>query len=99
MAKNTSARKITPADTARILRSVRKQLRLTQIFVSKKLGVSQGSLSKMETAKAEPSAIQWLEFCRMTGIPADVVFRPEFNVRSLKSKPEFKAKASARVKS
>ena len=79
-------KKLTVKDTATMMRSVRKQLKLTQILVSKKLGVSQGSLSKMETAKAEPSALQWLEFCQLTGIPADVLYRKGFKVSSLKAK-------------
>lgn len=77
-------KKLSVQDTARTMRAVRKQLKLTQIFVSKKLDVSQGSLSKMETAKAEPSALQWIEFCRMTGIPTDVLLRTDFKISALK---------------
>lgn len=92
MAKTTTTRKLTVDDTARVLRAVRKQLKLTQVFVSKKMGISQGSLSKMETGKAEPSALQWMEFCRVTGIPADALLRDGFSANSLK--PAGKAKAS-----
>ncbi len=77
-------KKLTIQDTAKTMRAVRKQLKLTQVFVSKKLAISQGSLSKMETAKAEPSALQWLEFCRMTGIPTDILLRSDFKIASLK---------------
>ncbi|MCM2324194.1 MAG: helix-turn-helix domain-containing protein [Oligoflexia bacterium] len=84
MTKTKTNRRITVQDTARVLRGVRKQLKLTQVVVSKKMGISQGSLSKMETAKAEPSAIQWMEFCRTTGIPTDVLFRDDFNIGALK---------------
>jgi transcriptional regulator with XRE-family HTH domain len=79
-----SNKKISVQDTAKVIRAVRKQLKLTQIFVSKKLSVSQGSLSKMETGKAEPSALQWMEFCRMTGIPMDILLRDDFKIASLK---------------
>lgn len=79
-----SGKRISVQDTARMIRTVRKHLKLTQIFVSKKLGVSQGSLSKMETGKAEPSALQWMEFCRMTGVPMDVLVRDDFKLTSLK---------------
>jgi|GEM_PF-6006709 len=79
-----SGKKITVNDTARVIRTARKHLKLTQVLVSKKLGVSQGSLSKMETAKAEPSALQWMEFCRMTGVPMDALVRDDFKVTSLK---------------
>lgn len=82
--KITSGKKISVSDIAVLMRGARKQLKLTQVFVSKKLNVSQGSLSKMETAKAEPSALQWLEFCRLTGIPADAMFRSDFKIASLK---------------
>lgn len=79
-----SSKKISVQDTARVMRAVRKQLKLTQVFVSKKLSVSQGSLSKMETGKAEPSALQWMEFCRMTAIPMDALLRDDFKISSLK---------------
>lgn len=79
-----SNKKLSLQDTARTMKAVRKQLKLTQVFVSKKLAVSQGSLSKMETGKAEPSALQWMEFCRMTGIPMDILLRDDFKIASLK---------------
>jgi DNA-binding XRE family transcriptional regulator len=79
-----SNKKLSVQDTAKVMKAVRKQLKLTQVFVSKKLGVSQGSLSKMETGKAEPSALQWMEFCRMTAIPMDVLLRDDFKIASLK---------------
>ena len=79
-----STKKITVQDTSKLIRGVRKHLKLTQVLVSKKLGVSQGSLSKMETGKAEPSAIQWVEFCRLTGVPMDALVRDDFKVASLK---------------
>ncbi|MCM2278183.1 MAG: helix-turn-helix domain-containing protein [Oligoflexia bacterium] len=94
--KIKTTRKITVQDTARILRGVRKQLKLTQVIVSKKMGISQGSLSKMETAKAEPSAIQWMEFCRTTGIPTDALFRDDFNIGALKPINEKGRKAAGK---
>ncbi len=91
-------KKITVQDTARTMRAVRKQLKLTQVFVSKKLAISQGSLSKRETAKAEPSALQWLEFCRMTGIPTDILTRSDFKIASLKPTAAKGKQRQARVR-
>jgi transcriptional regulator with XRE-family HTH domain len=50
------------------LKTHRKRLGLTQIQVAEKLGISQSFLSKLENAKAEPSALQWLHFCELTQI-------------------------------
>lgn len=60
-------------EMGRLIRAVRKQRNLTQQFLADRLGISQSALSKIETAKAEPSALQWLEFCDLTGTPADVL--------------------------
>ena len=53
---------------AAALKTHRKRLGLTQIQVAEKLGISQSFLSKLENAKAEPSALQWLHFCEITQI-------------------------------
>jgi DNA-binding XRE family transcriptional regulator len=53
---------------AAALKTHRKRLGLTQIQVAEKLGISQSFLSKLENAKAEPSALQWLHFCELTQI-------------------------------
>lgn len=66
---------ISVQDTARVLREVRKKLGFTQNQIASALGVSQGTLSKMEAAKAEPSAIQWLRFCVMTGTAPESLIR------------------------
>ncbi len=49
----------------------RKKLGLTQAFVASQIGISQGALSKMERGLLVPSAIQWLEFCRLAKIQPD----------------------------
>src|SRR5277367_1488082 len=56
------------AQVAAALKTHRKRLGLTQIQVADKLGISQSFLSKLENAKAEPSALQWLHFCELTQI-------------------------------
>ena len=56
------------AQVAAALKTNRKRLGLTQIQVAEKLGISQSFLSKLENAKAEPSALQWLHFCELTQI-------------------------------
>ncbi len=57
------------------MRTARKRMGLTQIAISKNLGISQGALSKLESAQLVPSAPQWFEFCEMTGIAPDCLSR------------------------
>ena len=73
MGSNPQKSQIPLGEVADVLRSTRKKLGLTQIDLAKVMGISQSALSKMENAKLEPSARQWLEFCRATGIRADVL--------------------------
>jgi transcriptional regulator with XRE-family HTH domain len=63
------------AELAAALRSNRKRLGLTQIQVAEKLGISQSFLSKLENAKAEPTALQWLRFCEITQIDPSCVLK------------------------
>ncbi len=63
------------AELAAALRSNRKRLGLTQIQVAEKLGISQSFLSKLENAKAEPTALQWLKFCEITQIDPSCVLK------------------------
>lgn len=63
--------RIAAAKTARIIRAARKQLSLTQTEVAAHLGVSQSALSKLENGILVPSAPQWFDFCRMTGISTE----------------------------
>ena len=80
---------LTAKDTGRALYLIRKRLGLNQLEVAGILGVSQGAVSKMENAKLEPSAIQWLEFCRRTQVPADVLWdlsEEEFVARAREAK-------------
>ena len=49
----------------------RKIRGLTQAQVAQSIGVSQGALSKMERGILVPSAIQWVEFCKLTQTATD----------------------------
>jgi transcriptional regulator with XRE-family HTH domain len=49
----------------------RKERGLTQAAVAGHIGISQGALSKMERGLLVPSAIQWVEFCRLTKVRVD----------------------------
>ena len=85
MAKSTaSSKKLTLEELSHVMRTVRRHLDLTQMYVAEKLEISQGSLSKMESGKAEPSALQWFAFCQMTGLPMDVLVRNDFKLDALK---------------
>jgi transcriptional regulator with XRE-family HTH domain len=50
----------------------RKTSGLTQAQVATSIGVSQGALSKMERGILVPSAIQWVEFCKLTQTATDL---------------------------
>jgi len=56
---------------AKAMLEARKQRGFTQAFVAGHIGISQGALSKMERGLLVPSAIQWIEFCRLTKIKID----------------------------
>jgi DNA-binding XRE family transcriptional regulator len=64
------------AKIAAALKTHRKRLGLTQNQVAERLKISQSFLSKLENGKAEPSALQWLEFCEMTQIDPRCVVVP-----------------------
>lgn len=55
----------------RLMKVSRKGAHLTQVEVSKKLGIEQGTLSKMENGILMPSAVQWFDFCRIVKIDTD----------------------------
>ena len=56
---------------AKVMFDARKERSLTQAAVASYIGISQGALSKMERGLLFPSAIQWVEFCRLTKIKTD----------------------------
>jgi transcriptional regulator with XRE-family HTH domain len=56
---------------AEIMHQARKEKGLTQQQVAQAMTISQSALSKMENGKLIPSAIEWFDFCRATGIAAD----------------------------
>ena len=82
-----SNKKISLEEISHVMRTVRRHLDLTQMYVAEKLEISQGSLSKMESGKAEPSALQWFSFCQLTGLPMDVMVRNDFKLDALKPAP------------
>ena len=84
------------AQVAAALKTHRKRLGLTQIQVAEKLGISQSFLSKLENAKAEPSALQWLQFCELTQIDPRCVMvssRPSEAMRGEQPRPAMVAAA------
>jgi transcriptional regulator with XRE-family HTH domain len=84
------------AQVAAALKTHRKRLGLTQIQVAEKLGISQSFLSKLENAKAEPSALQWLHFCELTQIDPRCVIvgqRPSEGLRAEQPRPAMVAAA------
>src|SRR5947209_7844593 len=79
------------AQVAAALKSNRKRLGLTQIQVAEKLGISQSFLSKLENAKAEPSALQWLHFCELTQIDPRCVMESSRPSEGLRTEPQAQA--------
>lgn len=59
------------ARIALLFRAARKDAGYSQSDISKGLGISQGTLSKLENGVLTPSAPLWFEFCKMTKIPSD----------------------------
>ncbi len=59
------------ASLAKVMHEARKTMGFTQSFVATHIGISQGALSKMERGLLVPSAIQWVEFCRLTKTRVD----------------------------
>lgn len=53
------------------MRAARKQLGFTQEEIAGRLEISQSALSKLEHGALIPSAPQWFEFCRITGISTE----------------------------
>jgi DNA-binding XRE family transcriptional regulator len=81
---------------AAALKNNRKRLGLTQIQVAEKLGISQSFLSKLENAKAEPSALQWLQFCEITQIdPRCVMASSRPPAEGMRSEPRPAAMVAA----
>ena len=60
--------------TARLFRSSRKLVRMTQIDVSKALDVAQGTISKLEAGILEPNADEWYRYCEIVGIDPSISF-------------------------
>ena len=73
-------RKPLTQNIARALKTGRKKLGMSQIEMSKALGISQSSISKLEAAILEPSAIDWIRFCLITSTPPDVFLKEEAEV-------------------
>ena len=80
--------------TARLFRAARKLNALTQIDVSKKMDIAQGTVSKLESSILEPNAAEWYKYCLITGLEPDLTFRTGliFNkvTKGLAKKAKFK---------
>ena len=69
--------------TAKVFRAARKQKGFSQLELSKKLSITQGTLSKIELGKLSVSSSIWYEFCNLTDLQPEwawglgVVDRPE----------------------
>lgn len=49
---------------ARLMRAVRKSHKITQVEMAERLGVTQATVSKIESGLSMPSLYTWLRFCR-----------------------------------
>lgn len=65
-----SAEAKTAQKIGRIMRAVRKQEGLNQSTMASRLDISQGALSKYESATNIPSAHVWMEFCSSLKVPS-----------------------------
>jgi len=70
---NSSNSPIEQKNLARVMRAARKQMGMNQIELSKRLGISQAKLSKVENALNVPTAVEWINFCLMAGISPDSI--------------------------
>lgn len=68
---NAASEKNCSPDISLIFRAARKEAGFSQIDIARKLGISQGTLSKLENGVLTPSAPLWFEFCKLTKIPSD----------------------------
>ena len=64
---------ISRKDLGIFLRRSRKAARLTQIDVSKALGISQSAWSKFENGIHEPIVTIFMRFCMLTKVPPDAI--------------------------
>ena len=71
----TSREKRAAGLVAKKMYSVRIEQERSQKDVAKALGITQSTLSKMEHGKLIPSAVQWLDFCRLTRVEADSLLK------------------------
>ena len=55
------------------MRAARKCVGLNQVEIAQRLGISQSALSKLENGLLVPSAPQWFDFCKISGIVADTL--------------------------
>ncbi len=66
---------ITHTQLTSFIKDLRKKRGVTQVELAARLGISQATLSKMENGLAEPTAVQWFEFCRLMKIRLDAPFK------------------------
>ncbi|HLD99336.1 MAG TPA: helix-turn-helix transcriptional regulator [Bdellovibrionota bacterium] len=85
----TEKEKAAASKIAKVIKTARKHRALTQHNVAEHLGVSQSAVSKMENGLVIPSAIQWYDFCVLTGIRAESLCsgEMEFTNLALKRRP------------
>ena len=56
------------------LKQIRKEMRLTQLELAKKVGVSRQSIYAIETKKSEPSLVLALKMARALEVPLEGLF-------------------------
>lgn len=70
---NEQRRVLLVRQISKIMKTERKARGLSQTLIAKEMGISQSALSKMENGKSTPSLVEWLDFCRITGLTIDAV--------------------------
>jgi DNA-binding XRE family transcriptional regulator len=58
-----------------IFYSARKKMDLTQEAFGKKLGLSQGLISRVEGGIGLPGLVEWIRFCEFTDTPCDAFWK------------------------
>ena len=56
------------------LKQIRKEMKLTQLELAKKVGVSRQSIYAIETKKSEPSLVLALKMARALEVPLESLF-------------------------
>lgn len=73
-------------DIGNILKEIRLSKKLTQVAVSKKIKLSQTSLSQIEGNVTQPSKTNFRKLCKLYGVPYQVVVWKSITIKDIPPK-------------